>query len=63
MNLPIGEVVSQGINLKEVDGRRLVETFYDKNFSGYLVSTIEGFDGLEEGVLLFKGGSMAAAFY
>src|SRR3989344_3524603 len=63
MNLPIGEVVSQGINLKEVDGRRLVETFYDKNFSGYLVSTIEGFDGLEEGILLFKEGALAAAFY
>ena len=63
MNLPVGEVITRGVNLNEIDIRRLLEGFYDKNFSGYLVVSLEGFDGIEEGLLLFKGGSIVAAFY
>lgn len=63
MNLPIGEVLSQGVNFKEVDGKKLVESFFDKKFSGYMVVTIEGVDGIEEGIILFKEGRMVGAFY
>ncbi|MBI4210704.1 MAG: hypothetical protein HY544_04335 [Candidatus Diapherotrites archaeon] len=63
MNLPVGEVISSGVSLREIDVRRLVEGFYEKGFSGYIVDTIEGFDGIEEGALLFRDGSMTAAIY
>ena len=63
MNLPIGEMLSQGVNFKEVDGKKLVESFFDKKFSGYLVVTIEGVNGIEEGIILFKEGRIAGAFY
>ncbi|HLC79322.1 MAG TPA: DUF2226 domain-containing protein [archaeon] len=63
MNLPVGEVISRGLNLREMDVKRLVEGFYDKGFSGYVVITLEGYDGLEEGVLIFKEGGMLAAMY
>ena len=63
MNLPIGEMLSRGVNFKEVDGKKLVEGFFDKKFSGYLVVTLEGIDGIEEGIILFKEGRIVGAFY
>jgi len=63
MNLPVGEVISKGVDFREVDAKRLVQSFYDKSFSGYLVVTLEGYDGLEEGMVLFKDGVMAGAYY
>ncbi len=63
MNLPVGEIISKGVSMREIDVRKLLEGFYEKEFSGYLIVTLEGFDGIEEGVLLFKGGSLDAAFY
>lgn len=63
MNLPVGDIISKGVNIREIDARKLIEGFYDKNFSGYIIATLEGFDGLEEGVLLFKEGFLAAALY
>ncbi len=63
LNLPVGEIISKGINLREIDVKKLIEGFYEKEFSGYLIVTLEGFDGLEEGVLLFKAGALNAAFY
>lgn len=63
MNLPVGEIISKGVNLREIDVRKLIEGFYEKEFSGYLITALEGFDGIEEGVLLFKAGVLSAAFY
>jgi hypothetical protein len=63
MNLPVGDIIGRGINLKEVDIRKLIEGFYDKGFSGYLVASLYGFDSVEEGVLLFKDGLLIAAIY
>ncbi len=63
MNLPVGEIISKGVNIREIDVRKLIEGFYEKEFSGYLITALEGFDGVEEGVLLFKAGALNAAFY
>ncbi|AJF60815.1 MAG: hypothetical protein J4224_01280 [Candidatus Diapherotrites archaeon] len=62
MNLPVGDIIKQGIKLKEFDSR-IIESFYDKEFSGYLVASIEGYAGIEEGALLFKKGLLIGAFY
>lgn len=63
LNLPVGEIISKGVNIREIDAKKLIEGFYEKEFSGYLIVTLEGFDGLEEGVLLFKAGVLHAVFY
>ena len=63
VNLPVGEIISRGVNIREIDVKKLIEGFYEKEFSGYMITALEGFDGLEEGVLLFKAGSLNAAFY
>ncbi|MCR4335466.1 MAG: hypothetical protein NUV57_02925 [archaeon] len=62
MNLPVGEIISQGVNFNEVDSKRLVQSLFEKNFSGYLIVAAEGYDGLEEGMLLFKQGSLVGAY-
>ncbi|MBI4044089.1 MAG: hypothetical protein HY392_00080 [Candidatus Diapherotrites archaeon] len=63
MNLPIGEVVEQGLDLYELAVRELLESFIDRGFSGYLVATIQGFSGMEEGLLLFRQGVLTGAFF
>lgn len=63
MNLPVGEIVESGIALKEFSFRDNLELLSDKQFSGYVVLLIEGFDGLEEGVLLYKKGVLTASAY
>ncbi|VVC00594.1 Uncharacterised protein [uncultured archaeon] len=63
MNLPVGDLISRGVNLREIDIKKLIDGFYEKSFSGYLIVTLEGFDGIEEGVLIFKEGTLNAAFY
>lgn len=63
MNLPIGEVLQQGISVKELDTKALVVSLIEKKFSGYVVVTIDGFDGIEEGAIMFKEGHMVGSFY
>lgn len=63
MNLPVGEMVKQAVNLKDFDYRKEMANLFDKGFSGYLVTTIEGFDGIEEGVLLLKKGDLVGTLY
>ncbi len=63
MNMPVGEVISRNLNLREMDLRRLLEGFFDNKFSGYMVNTADGYDGLEEGILIFREGTLLAALY
>jgi len=63
MNLPIGEAVERNLNLREFDARGTVTGLFDRLFSGYLVVTIDGFGGMEEGVLLFKKGVLLGSIY
>ncbi|MBU0661853.1 MAG: DUF2226 domain-containing protein [Candidatus Diapherotrites archaeon] len=63
MNLPVGESVAEGVGLREFDAKGVINSLFDKLFSGYLVVTIDGYDGMEEGVLLFKKGVLIASIY
>jgi len=63
MNLPVGEAIEQGIKLSEFDEKATLEMLTGKMFSGYVIVTIEGFKGLEEGVLLLKKGNIVGAMY
>ena len=63
MNLPAGEPVETGIDVKDVDLRKTLLNFFNASLNGYLCVMIEGYDGVEEGVLVFKAGHPVAASY
>lgn len=63
MNLPIGEPVAEQVSLREFDAQGIINSLFERAFSGYVVVTIDGFDGMEEGVLIFKKGLLVASFY
>jgi hypothetical protein len=63
MRLPSGEVLRQAVNLKKIDFIQTLKDLSSKGFSGYVILLIEGFNGLEEGVLVFKNGEINASFY
>ena len=63
MNLPVGEVIEENLVLNQIDLTGLISALIDKQFTGYIVNTIEGFAGVEEGVLIFKKGEIVGSFY
>jgi len=63
MNLPSGEVLRQAANAKQADYRRELLAQLAAGFSGYLVVTVEGLEGMEEGALFFRNGQFLAAVY
>jgi hypothetical protein len=63
MNLPSGNIVKQGLALKETDFKKLLQGLINERFSGYAALTIEGFDGFEEGTMLFKKGFGVACIF
>ena len=52
-----------GKKLSETDFMTEVEELLDKNFIGYAVLTIEGLDGVEEGIVFFQEGTVIGAIY
>ncbi len=63
MNLPVGEVLEQGLDLSRLAVKELMESFMDKGFSGYIVDTVWGHSGVEEGVFLFRQGFLVGSFF
>lgn len=63
MNLPVGSVEKQGLKLEETDLVKKIAEYLKEKFVGYLVLTIEGFDGVEEGLLFLKNGQAIGAIY
>ena len=63
MNLPVSEVIEQGTKTIDFNYRKKAEGLMLKEFSGYIVSTTDGFDGIEEGVLILRKGYIVAALY
>ncbi len=63
MRLPTGKKLEAGLALSETKVREKILGLMDTGFSGYAALMIEGFDGLEEGTLLFKKGKCIASLY
>lgn len=63
MRLPSGTMVESGLSLQGLNFKQKVSQLMDQNFSGYLAIQIEGFDGLEEGLLLFRNNQIQGALY
>ncbi|MFH1752067.1 MAG: DUF2226 domain-containing protein [archaeon] len=63
MNLPASNPVEQGLSLNETDVKKMVADLTTHNFTGFISATVEGFDGLEESLLLFKQGFLVAVSF
>ncbi len=63
MQLVEGRVVEQTISLKQSAFSEKIVSLIKKKFNGYVNLTIEGFDGLEEGTLIFREGKIIACSY
>ncbi|MBI5553647.1 MAG: DUF2226 domain-containing protein [Candidatus Diapherotrites archaeon] len=62
MNFPLGKLVEE-VKVREYDWRKNLVRMVTESFTGYLVATVSGMDGLEEGVLLFNKGKATGAYY
>ncbi len=63
MNIPIGSVEEQQKTFSEEDPFQKAGSLLKSDFSGYLVATIEGISGLEEGLLLIKDSRVVGAAF
>lgn len=63
MNIPIGELVEESIPLKNIDIGQKLSALMEESFIGYLVLTVEGSSGIEEGLVLIKAGEAVGAIY
>lgn len=64
LNYPVGELLDQGLELAgSLQSASFVSKFFGSSFVGYVVVTLEGFSGLEEGVLFFREGFAVGAAY
>ena len=63
MNLPVGNVIKEGVNLKDVKFKNIISTLIKESFTGYIILTVEGYSGIEEGMLLFRKGNMIGSIF
>ncbi len=63
MNLPTGTAREEGLLLKNFNLVSKLNELSDVVFTGYIVATIEGFDGLEEALIFLKKGEIIGAIY
>jgi len=55
MNIPIGKIEEAQIRFSDKKPLEKTTELMQSGFDGYLVATIEGVSGLEEGLLMVKG--------
>ncbi len=60
LNFPVGDSVQQLMRLSDFRSDKVLELLHNK-FSGYVVVTISGITGIEEGLLFFLEGVVSGA--
>ena len=63
MNLPSGNLLLSLDVLDTTSFNALIDDLVKKKFFGYVIVTINGVDGLEEGSIVFENGNTVAASY
>jgi hypothetical protein len=63
VNIPVGEIIEENVSLKDVNiGKKLSELMNEK-VTGYIVLTVEGRSGIEEGLGIIKDGILIGGIY
>jgi hypothetical protein len=63
MNIPIGSIEEQQKTFSESNPFEKMAALLKSDFSGYLVATVEGVSGLEEGLLLVRDSKVVGAAF
>lgn len=63
MNLPVGGIVKQGISSKDIRFIDIYRELKKGMLTGYIVLTLDGYDGFEESVLMFRKGEVVGCVY
>lgn len=63
MDLPLGMPLQQNLKTANADMLNIMLELMGKQFTGYIIVTINGFDGIEEGAILFRKGAIIGAGY
>ncbi|HLD58644.1 MAG TPA: DUF2226 domain-containing protein [archaeon] len=63
MDLPFGELMEKNLLLKQSNIREKIVSLLEKQFSGYLVLTVEGISGFEEGAILVHQNNVIGAVF
>jgi len=63
MNIPIGSIQEKHVSFSESAPFEKVKQLMQSGFDGYIVATIEGISGLEEGLILIKQNQAVGAFF
>ena len=51
MDLPLGAPFYEHLRTKDTDMLKMIQELMQKEFTGYIIVTIDGYDGIEEGAL------------
>ncbi len=62
LNFPVGEAAFSLVPLTQFSSDRVFE-LQKQRFSGYIVATVDGFSGLEEGLLFLLEGKVVGCAY
>lgn len=63
MNIPVGTVEERQLLFSEAEPFAKIKGLLQSEFDGYVVATVEGASGLEEGLLLLKGRVVVGAVF
>jgi hypothetical protein len=63
MDLPLGTPFYEHLKTKDTDMLKMIQELMQKEFTGYIIVTIDGYNGIEEGALLFRKGVLIGAGY
>jgi hypothetical protein len=61
MEMPIGDIVQENLKTAEMNISETITKLAQQGFTGYMVATVEGYSGMEEGMLLFRKGEVVGA--
>ena len=63
LNIPAGKAIETRLELSKSDFPQRAKKLMDQGFTGYIALTIDGYAGIEEGMLFFRKGSLVASTY
>jgi len=63
MNIPVGKIEEQHVKFSEKEPFSRVRALLQSGFDGYLVATVEGVSGLEEGLVLLRGNEIVGSVF